>query len=172
MSFAQALTFTLKEEGGYSDDAKDHGGATNHGVTQDVYDVYRRSRALPQRAVFDIGDGELADLYQHLFWQPAHCDELKTPLGICHFDWAVNHGVTGALRTLQGALGVRADGVFGPATRATADAAEPDAVVARYLGLRRAWYLAHANAEPDQARFLAGWLARVDRLQAYLETLA
>lgn len=172
MSFAQALAFTLKEEGGYVDDPRDRGGATNQGVTQATYDRYRRGKGLTPRDVRGMDSDEVADLYQSLFWSPAHCDALARPLSICHFDWAVNHGVPGALRTLQGALGVAADGVFGPDTQAAADAADPMPTVARYLGLRRAWYLAHVEAEPDQGKFLAGWLARIERLQTYLETSA
>lgn len=169
MSFEQALTFTLREEGGYVDDPDDHGGATNHGVTQKTYDGYRKARKLTPCDVRDIGDREVADLYQQLFWLPAHCDELAAPLGICHLDWAVNHGVPGAIRTLQGALTLPVDGVFGPATRAAADAMVPMDAVSHYLELRCAWYLAYSQANPRQAKFLPGWLGRVERLRAYLE---
>lgn len=171
MSFTQALAFTLREEGGYVDDPADHGGATNRGVTQKTYDDYRRSRGLALRSVRGMDALETAAIYQHLFWEPAHCAELETHLAICHFDWAVNHGVTGAIRTLQSALGISADGIFGPGTRGAAESADADKALSQYLALRRAWYLERVKAEPDQARFLAGWLGRVDRLQAYLGTL-
>lgn len=171
MSFSQALAFTLKEEGGYVDDPMDHGGATNHGITQSAYDIYRLNNGLGPRSVRNIEDAETTDLYRNLYWIPARCGELETRLGICHFDWAVNHGVVGAVHTLQEALGVAPDGMFGSATAEVAACADAAKSVVRYLALRRAWYLARVKAQADQRRFLAGWLARVDRLQAYLEKL-
>lgn len=172
MSLAQALAFTLKEEGGYVDDPDDHGGATNHGVTQGVYDSYRRGLGVAPGDIREMSAQETADIYRTVYWAPAHCEELEPRLGVCHFDWAVNHGVTGALQTLQLALALPADGVFGPATRAAVDFANAEAAIARYLAARRTWYLDRVKDEADQARFLDGWLGRVGRLQAYLETLA
>ncbi len=169
MSLELALAFTLNEEGGYVDEPDDRGGATNHGVTQKTYDAYRKTLNLAPRNVRDISHQEVAGLYQQLFWRPARCDALAAPLGVCHFDWAVNHGVPGAIRTLQGSLSVPVDGVFGPATCAAAGTAEPMPTVGRYLELRRTWYLSYVKADPKQAKFLPGWLARVERLRAYLE---
>lgn len=171
MSLAQALAFTLKEEGGFVDDPADHGGATNRGVTQATYATYRHNKGLSLRSVGDIEDHEAADIYQAMYWVPAHCGELEAHLGICHFDWAVNHGVQGAMATLQQSLGVPADGVFGPVTRRALDSELPGQVVIRYLELRRRWYRDRAQAEPDQAKFLMGWLGRVERLDSYLENL-
>ena len=172
MSLAQALAFTLREEGGQVDDPADHGGATNRGVTQSTYDGSRRGLGFVLRDVREISARETEDIYQTLYWGPAHCDELEPRLGICHFDWAVNHGVVGAIQTLQRALAVSPDGIFGPGTRRAAASAEPMITITRYLAVRRAWYRDRVKDEPDQTRFLAGWLGRMERLEAYLETLA
>lgn len=149
MSFEQALRFTLKEEGGYVANLSDDGGATCHGVTQRTYDAYRRAGHHPFQSVADIQDQEVRDIYQHIYWGPAGCDGLPAGLGVCHFDWAVNHGVAGAKATLLQAAGD---------WRA-------------YNQLRRAWYRARVEARPDQEVFLKGWLGRVDRLDAYVEGL-
>jgi hypothetical protein len=42
-SFPAALAATLQYEGGYSNHPKDPGGATMRGVTQRVYDAWRRT---------------------------------------------------------------------------------------------------------------------------------
>ena len=34
-----ALQFTLREEAGYVNNPRDHGGPTNHGITQTTYDI-------------------------------------------------------------------------------------------------------------------------------------
>lgn len=149
MSFGQALIFTLQEEGGYVANPSDDGGATCHGVTQRTYDAYRLSLNLPSRSVADIQDPEARDIYQRMYWGPAGCDALPDALGICHFDWAVNHGVAGAKTTLLQTVGD---------WRA-------------YNQLRRTWYRVRVEARPDQEVFLKGWLGRVDRLDAYVEGL-
>lgn len=63
-----------------------------------------------------------------------------------------------AIRILQAALGVTADGEIGPRTRAALRAASTPAVIARYADLRRKRY----RALPHFWRFGRGWLRRVD----------
>lgn len=170
MSFEQALAFTLKEEGGFVDNPADPGGATCRGVTQLTYNAYRSSRGEPYLAVAQISDAETQDIYRTRYWEPGHCADLSPKLGICHFDWSVNHGLTGALLTLQQAAGVKADGKFGAETLAAVQRGG-DGLYKNYDDLRRAWYLARVKARPDQRVFLKGWLGRVDRLDAYVEQL-
>ena len=146
MGFDTALAFTLKEEGGYGDHPLDAGGATNRGVTQAVYDEWRKSQGAAPQEVQQITDEETGDLYWARYWEPGRCGELAPALGVVHFDWCVNHGVQGAAATLQQAAGS----------------------VPRYEALRRQWYVQRVAAKPDQAKFLKGWLARVDRLDQYV----
>jgi len=159
MGLEQALAFTLKEEGGFVDDPKDRGGATHHGVTQQTYDTYRDCLHLPRQSVAYIAADEVRDIYNSMYWNPGHCGELPARLGVCHFDWCVNHGVTGALGTLRQ--------VPDPSISDADDEAWKI-----YNGLRREWYRARVKAYPDQGVFLKGWLARVDRLDGYVEGLA
>lgn len=171
--FDQGLAFTLPQEGGYVNDPRDAGGATNHGVTQGAYDVFRDRTGQPRRAVIFITDAEVRQLYLEDFWQPACCDSMPSPVAITHFDWSVNHGVSGAKQTLQLCLGVAVDGVVGPATLAAVAAlVAPRDFAVKYNAARRAWYLARVQAKPDQAAFLKDWLDRVDALDAFVEKLA
>ena len=112
-----ALTFTLHEEGGLVDNPADPGGRTNHGITQATYNRYRNSLSLQAGDVADISDYDVEAIYSEMYWTPAHCPDLRLKLAVCHFDWAVNHGVTGAVLTLQTALGVTADGYLGHKAR-------------------------------------------------------
>ena len=165
-----ALRFTLAREGGYVDIPADSGGATDHGITQATYDDYRESLKLPPQDVQLITDADVDTIYTNMYWTPAKCPFLTDALAVCHFDWAVNHGVTGALETLQSVLGVAADGVFGSAT-AIAVAAAPENIWQRYNEARRTWYRTRAIQKPNQAMFLKGWLSRVDALDAYVSKL-
>ena len=170
-SLSAALAFTLKEEGGYVDNPDDHGGATNHGITQLTYDTWRDSHGEPCQSVRNIRDAEVQGIYGEMYWVPGHCPALSPALAIAHFDWCVNHGCAGAMAMLQQLLQVKADGVFGPATAAALAAQDDGGLWRAYDELRRGWYRARVTAYPDQAAFLKGWLARVDRLDRYIEVL-
>lgn len=166
--FGTALIFTLQAEGGFVDNPADPGGATNRGITQNTYDTFRTDRGLNTQSVRDIADHEVQDIYQQMYWVPAHCAELSPKLAVCHFDWAVNHGVHGAIETLQDTLNIQADGIFGPKTRQALELMPQDDLIAEYLANRRDWYEARAKTKPDQAVFLKGWLDRCDALAKYL----
>jgi lysozyme family protein len=123
MGFDAALRFTLGEEGGYVDDARDRGGATNRGVTQATYDAWRESQGVRAQDVRLIPESEVRELYRQRYWDAGHCETLPTRLGVAHFDWCVNRGTPGATKTLQQALGVDADGCYGSKTVAALGAA-------------------------------------------------
>lgn len=170
MSFDQAIAFTLEEEGGYVDDPRDSGGATNRGITQATYDGWRKALSLASRDVKLLGVDEVRQIYRDRYWDAGHCGELPTALGIIHFDWCVNHGIRGAIATLQGAVGAAVDGVWGPGTAAAVAGAD-EMAGRRYEELRRQWYRQRVAERPDQSAFLKGWLGRVDRLDRYVEGL-
>lgn len=172
--FERALVHVLEMEGGFSDDAHDPGGPTNKGITLDVFAKWRgmtvdaTSRKTLIAALKQIDEPTVRSIYQTRYWQPAACDELPDAVAVMHFDAAVNHGVGTAIRILQSALRVAADGEIGPKTRAALKAADPHAIVGRYAELRRARY----RALPHFWRFGRGWLRRVDATEMLALTLA
>ena len=111
--YAKALQFVLRWEGGYSNHANDRGGETNFGITHATYDNYRLSKKLAKRSVRLISMDEVKDIYKNKYWIPAGCNLLKPKLATVHFDWAVNHGVKGAIKTLQRLVRVQEDGIIG-----------------------------------------------------------
>ena len=171
MSFEQAFQFTKSEEGGFSDNPADSGGATMHGVTQRVYDDYRDSMKASHQSVELITDAECRAIYEEMYWIPGKCPQMHEPLAVAHFDWCFNHGVPGAIKTLQAALGVEADGIFGKQTASALALADSVETAQAYNILRREWYKNRVAQRPDQAIFIKGWLGRVDRLDAYMEKL-
>jgi lysozyme family protein len=172
MSLQTALAFTLPAEGGFVDNPVDPGGATCQGVTQATYDRYRASINELNQSVRLIAPLEVQDIYREMYWVPACCDQLSNRLGVVHMDWSVNHGVSGAIVTLQGVVHVTQDGIFGPMTLQAIEARDENTVISNYLDARRAWYRAHVEAVPSQQIFLNGWLKRVDNLQAYVNGLS
>lgn len=83
-----ALPFTLKKEGGFSNDPRDPGGPTYKGV------CLRDFRELKEKILTQtLTDEEAAQVvYLPKFWIPAGCDALPYPLDCVVFDMAVNMG--------------------------------------------------------------------------------
>ena len=167
MSFADALAVTLKHEGGFSDHPADRGGRTNKGITQSVYDDWRMGQSLVVRSVEHIDPDEVRSIYHQLYWTPAKCDLLPEPLDELHFDAAVNHGVNGATRILQYAVGVTVDGKHGPITQAAIDSSD-DTLPFRLVLSRIRYYRNIVRRDPSQLVFLMGWLNRVLALESSL----
>lgn len=167
--FDKGAFFVLRAERGYT---VDDGGATNHGITQAVYDAFRLRNGLFRQPVLQISMPEVQEIMHDEYWELAHCDDLSENLAIAHFDTAFNAGIDRAIRTLQGVLGVVVDGIYGQKTQQAAQAAF-DSVVGAYLDARVAFYQQLARDYPDKyTKYLDGWLNRVAALKRYLEGLS
>jgi lysozyme family protein len=156
--FKVEMTF----EGGRVDDPKDPGGRTAFGVTQRVYNGYRRARKLAIRDVWLIDVKELVDIYKTGYWDKVWGDRLPEGLDIVVGDGAINSGVSQSVKWLQRALGVRVDGIMGDATLMAAQAVnDVDALISRIIGLRNAFLRALKTFK----RFGKGWLRRTSQLE-------
>jgi lysozyme family protein len=149
MTFEQAVAFVLEAEGeGGAEDPRDPGGRTRWGISQ---------RAHPDVAVARLSRDEAIRLYHERYWAPCRCAALPGPLRLPLFDGAVQHGVGQAVRLVQRALGVRADGVVGEETLRAAAAAPWGDVLVRYLALRERLYA----GLPHAAVYGIGWARRL-----------
>lgn len=163
--FERALKHVLEMEGGYTDDPHDPGGPTNLGITLRVLAQWMGesvdASSLPRlkEALRRMGPEQASAIYLARYWTPSGASELPPALAFMHFDAAVNHGVGTAVRMLQEALGVEADGEIGPVTRAAVSRADHRKVLTRYADIRRRRY----RALHHFWRFGRGWLRRVDR---------
>jgi lysozyme family protein len=72
--FNRSLGKILVSEGGFTNNLKNPGGATNRGVTQRVYNEDRMSRGLSAQSVQLITDVEIADIYRKRYWNEARGD--------------------------------------------------------------------------------------------------
>jgi lysozyme family protein len=154
--FETCLARVLVHEGGWSNHPSDPGGATMKGVTQRVYDAWRKGHGLPPHSVRLISEAELAAIYRRQYWDKAGRG-LPVGLDYAVFDYAVNSGAAQAARDLQRVLGVEPDGIIGAMTIAAAqDSKAPDIVSLCNRRLRmlkglRTW-----------GTFGKGWQKRVD----------
>lgn len=166
--FGAALAHVLEMEGGYTNDPHDPGGPTNKGITLETFAAWRRadlgrdSRRELIAELKAISDEEVRAIYRRRYWRPAGCEEFTPTLAFFHFDAAVNHGVRGATRMLQEAVGAVVDGEIGPETRGKITRMPILKLIALYAAIRRKRY----RELPHFWRFGKGWLRRVDRTLA------
>lgn len=162
--FDRAVDVVLKHEGGFSDHKSDPGGATNFGIS------LRYARTLGSMLDLD-GDGDVDKddillvtpdkakiVYKDWFWRDVRGDELPPGLDLTVFDFAVNSGAGRAIRALQSAAGVQADGVFGPATMRAVLAADPVDLI-NTINDRRLVFLRGLSTWPTFGR---GWTNRLN----------
>lgn len=162
--FDEALCFVMAREGGYSDTPGDSGAATNMGVTQATYDAFCKTMGIATRSVMFITPRQVRTIYWDGYWRAAACDSIagvKPQLALVTFDCAVNQGAGESTLCLQRALGVTADGAFGPSTMAAVAACIEPATIMKLLVERARVYRKIVAAHPGDAQFLAGWLARL-----------
>ena len=161
-NFDDALAAVLIHEGGYVNDPRDPGGATNKGVTQAVYDDWRQGHHLPAQSVKGIAPVEVTAIYKHRYWDALKGDSLPTGLDYCLFDFAVNSGVSRAARYFQRSAGVTEDGQIGPATLKAASASQTIELIDAVCDLRLA-FLRHLGSFNH---FGKGWTMRVTDVRA------
>jgi len=107
-NFSSCLAFTLKFEGGKSDDPRDQGGRTNQGVTQRVYNNYRDARGLERRDVFQMSGSERNSIYRDDYWVRVFCDGLRDGEDLVVWDFAVHSGPKRALDVWRRCGGAKA----------------------------------------------------------------
>lgn len=163
-NFQRALKLVLVDEGGLDDDPHDHGGRTAHGIIQREYDGFRARHGQPPQDVWKITPAEYTEIYHHRYWMP-WCDRLPAGMDYAFFDACVNAGPAQAARTLQRALGLRADGNMGDVTLSRVkdlfEKGHGQQVIRDYCEARRAFYRALAQFP----RYGRGWLSRVNHVE-------
>ena len=165
LAFDIALSVLWVNEGVDSDDPDDAGGLTRFGISQAAY---------PDLDIRSITREQAAEIYRRDYWQAIRGDDLPMRLAIQTFDHAVNVGPGVAVRLLQCACRVAADGVMGPNTIAAArscDRQGPEASIA-LAEERISFYAGLILRKPSQAKFGKGWRRRVLRTLRVAELAA
>lgn len=142
----------------------DRGGATMCGVTLHTLAEWHRRQEMPRPTLDDLASLDYDQWYaltKTLIWDRCRADEItRQNVADMLADWQFTSGAH-ATRNAQRALGLTPDGIVGPLTLAALndEAAE---VFATLKAARIAYY--RRIARGPQARFLRGWLNRVNAL--------
>lgn len=149
-TFNDAWKELLDNEGGYTNNPMDPGGATMYGVTETVarrYGYTGDMRNLPLETAQSIAKQQ--------FWDRYSCDKFDPRVAFQVLDAAYNGGY--AARWLQAAAEVKQDGVIGPETIAAVNAQKPLRIIMRFDSYRLS-YLGGLRVWPS---FGHGWANRI-----------
>lgn len=152
-TFDRAVAFVLNHEGTYVHDPNDPGGETNFGISK---------RAFPDLDIKLLTKEEAIEIYRKQYWLPCRCGYFPPQIAVVLFDAAVNQGPSSAVRMLQQALGVEADGIVGTKTLAAVQQTPLRSIVHEFIARR-----AVAYAQNDNVKLYGlGWFRRLSQCHA------
>ena len=160
-SFKNCVDLVLLQEGGFSDNPADPGGATNLGITKRTLEAWR-NQVVSVDDVKALTQQEAAEIYRANYWNVLHCDSLPPGVDLVTFDIGVNAGPGRAARMLQKAVGAAQDGAIGPATLAATRAANPAEVIRSMTASRLAFY----QGLDTWGTFGRGWTRRSNEIES------
>lgn len=164
--FLKAVKHVLASEGGYVDDPSDAGGETNYGISKRQY---------PNLDIKMLTIDDAIQIYYQDYWLHYRCHELPDAYACFLFDSLVNHRPKTAIKFLQMAFKVSADGILGAISISVINRFKDNhehtkSMIALCLAYRADFYHDLAVEKPSQERFMMGWLRRLFILQQFINT--
>lgn len=173
----RALRLLRTIEGGFVNDPRDNGGATNHGISlREVKRLDKDGKLGEFLQLLDIdhdGDIDVDDVkgwtwdtakefYRRYYFDSLRLGEMPFPVALVIFDSGVNEGTGVAVRHFQRAMNLDDDGVVGPETlraskRAAVNGNTLEAFLVDFAGLRLERY----RKLDDAPTYFRGWSKRV-----------
>ncbi len=159
--FDQCVEVVLDKEGGFVNNPKDPGGATNMGITLNTLRASRHDATLGEQAVRDLTRDEAKEIYFSNYWNALRCSELPAGLDLAVFDLGVNAGPSRAAKMLQKCVYVEADGQIGQITLAAVRQFPAADLIRRFDAARIDFYRGLSTF----GTFGQGWLNRVKSVE-------
>ncbi len=151
-AFETALGIVLRHEGGYVNDANDPGGETKYGISKRQY---------PEMDIRNLTEQGAGRIYRRDYWEAIRGDDIEAQdLAENLFDFAVNAGVSRAVRMMQKLVGVSTDGLVGPLTLRAMHEADGRTLNLRYALARIDYYNELARSRSQMRPYLIGWTRR------------
>jgi lysozyme family protein len=161
MDNKQQIDAIVKREGDvFTNDPKDRGGPTKFGITQATLSWHLgRLATIEDVKNLDLATAKL--IYEKRYILGPGFDKL--PPGVLQsnlVDFGVMSGPQLATMHLQEVLGVPADGILGPQSLAALGTADLVAVNKQLVQRRCLMAARLCKKDPNQLRFLIGWMTR------------
>jgi lysozyme family protein len=163
-NWQKAFEQMLASEGGFTDDERDKGnslpdgrkGSTMLGVTQFNWEQHV-GHEVTHDHMRRLTPADVEPLYKKKYWDVVRADELPSGIDYLVFDMGVNAGPGRSIKLMQTALGVPADGGFGPMTMAAVQTADPVKLIQDFSDAKEDFY----RGLDDFPVYGKGWLNRV-----------
>jgi len=163
-----ALREILKHEGGYVDHPRDPGGATNMGITRKTLAAWRGVSPwwkLAKSEVKALKLREVRAIYKAKYWDLVAGNILPAGIDFALFDFAVNSGPSRAVKTLQGLVKTRRDGIIGKITLRALKVRIARVGVAAVIKAICSARLSFLRRLGTFSTFGRGWVRRVNSVQ-------
>lgn len=142
------LTRICGAEGGYVNDSDDPGGETKWGISKHSY---------PYIDIPSLSINDACIIYNTDFIQPLTKASLPDSITYQLLDFAVNSGMSAAIKCIQKELNLNQDGFFGPKTREAIFALAETALVMKIIAARLD-FMSSLSTWPIYSR---GWVHRM-----------
>lgn len=161
MNYITAIKEVIKAEGGskITNDPNDPGGLTKFGISKKAY---------PLVDIANLTEAEAIAIYKRDYWDKVQGDLLPYKIAYALFNYAVNRGVSVAIKYAQKAAGVIQDGKMGQGTIAAILVMGERSFLEQFLGLAKKGYEDLVASKPALAVFLNGWKNRIDHIGDYV----
>jgi lysozyme family protein len=163
----EMLDTVIKHEGGYQDDAEDHGNfykgqnlGTNYGITPKALAAFR-GEDVTKDDMYTLTEEEARAVYRKEYVAPIL--RMNPPKEVVpHMvDMAINHGPRNAVKILQKAVGATPDGAYGPGTKKAIQAYKGD-LSTGLVESRKGFYEGVIQNRPHMEKYRNGWMNRAE----------
>ena len=160
ITFDEAFRRLIGHEGGYSTDRRDPGNWTGGRVGVGTLKGTKFGLAANTYPNLDIKNLTLAQakaIYKKDWWDKLGADGMHSAIVFQLWDFAINAGKSRAIKELQQAVGVPADGIIGPQTLAAVNAHDLNDVILSLTAERLKFYTSLSTFKT----YGKGWTNRV-----------
>jgi len=157
----------LRNEGGYKlhHVVGDNGGLTFAGISANSHPQWPGWRLLRDLDSNGQQDPQLIELvfsfYHYNFWKKINGDMITNQkVAESLFDFAVNAGLSAAVKLAQGVVDTTPDGIIGPITLSKLNECNESLFVSHYALANITRYAKIVTNNENQNKFLLGWINR------------
>lgn len=174
------MPFILQWEGGYVNDPVDKGGETNKGITINTWKSFghdtkekiaeitvgKKVYYNVTKSLYNITDEQWLAIFKAGYWDKCKADQINDQsVANAIVDWAWCSGPATVLKKVQAIVNTTADGISGPKTIEGINNTNGEQLFKLIQQSRKEYLQAIVDRTPSQARFMNGWINRLNALK-------